>query len=274
MKNYRTGRLLWYGHKCMRSKDDVVDCELYEGTAKSMEGFLAEECYKQAKEEGCRVEVVWQDGDSSAAKSVTKQFPHAKVYKCGGHVGRAHSKNLKEAAGKKQFSDKVISTYKDRFPAVVTAKCKCGRHSAKCGCLGDNCLTTARVNHFCCLQQCDDPLEYARRMRALGRYHCQDIHEWGDGEVCGFHPNVVCSCGNCNEDEELECDGKPYKTKTILTCEHHQLAYQIECECHAEDADHIIHPTMGRGHSNLCKAHFSVLPDFRAKNQNLSRLEK
>ena len=34
-----TGGLLWYGHKCMRGKD-VVDDDLYEETANSMEGFL------------------------------------------------------------------------------------------------------------------------------------------------------------------------------------------------------------------------------------------
>ena len=45
VKNYLTGGLLWYGHKCMRGKDNVVKEELYEGTAKSMEGVLADECY-------------------------------------------------------------------------------------------------------------------------------------------------------------------------------------------------------------------------------------
>lgn len=59
IKNYLTGGLLWYGHKCLRGKDDVVEDELFEGTAKSMEGILVEECYKQEKEE-----VVWQDGES------------------------------------------------------------------------------------------------------------------------------------------------------------------------------------------------------------------
>ena len=81
----------------MRGKDDVVEDELYEGTAKSMEGILAEECYKQAKDEGCKVEVVWQDGDSSAAKAVMLHHPDGKIYKCGGHVGRAHYNQLKEA---------------------------------------------------------------------------------------------------------------------------------------------------------------------------------
>ena len=52
IKNYMTGGLLWYGHKYMRGKDDVVDEDLYEGTAKSMEGVLSDECYGQAKVEG------------------------------------------------------------------------------------------------------------------------------------------------------------------------------------------------------------------------------
>ena len=99
------------------------------------------------------------------------------------------------------------------------------------------------------------------------------VHEWDDGEVhtCGFHQNTVCSCNNCGEEEELQCKRKPYKTKIPLTCDYHWLAYRIECERRAEDAANVIHPTMGRGHSNLCEAHFTVLPDFRSKDQSLCR---
>ena len=49
------------------------------------------------------------------------------------------------------------------------------------------------------------------------------------------------------------------------------MAYRLECEHRAADAKSVIHPTMGRGHSNFCEAHFTVLPDFRAKDQNLCR---
>ena len=156
---------------------------------------------------------------------------------------------------------------------MLTVKCKSERHKAGCGCLSDSFLTNARINHFCCLQQCNNPEEYFRRIRALGEYHVRDIHEWGDDEVetCGFHESRLCSCNNCGEDEELKCDGKPYKTKTPLTCDYHWLAYRIECEGRAEDGANVIHPTMGRGHSNLCEAHFSVLPDFRSKDQSLCR---
>ena len=96
IKNYLSGGLLWFGHKCMKGGDDVVEEDLYEGTAKSMEGRLAEECYRKAKDEGCGVEVVWQDGDSSSSLSVEKNFGKGKVFKCGAHVGRAHANNLKD----------------------------------------------------------------------------------------------------------------------------------------------------------------------------------
>ena len=79
VKNYLTCGLLRYGHKCTRGKNDVVEEELNEGTAKSMRGVLLDECYEQAKNEGCNVEVVWQDGDSSAAKFISLHHPDGKV---------------------------------------------------------------------------------------------------------------------------------------------------------------------------------------------------
>ena len=176
------------------------------------------------------------------------------MYKCGGHVGRAHYNKLK-----KVFSADIKRKYKEKFPQVESVVGKYEEHRAGCGCLRDNFLTNARVNHFCCLQQCSTPQEYARRLRALGEYHSRDIHEWDGGE-CGFHPKIVCSCKKCKEDEELQCQGKPYKMKNSLTCDYHWLQYRIECERRAEDADSVIHPPMGRGHSN-----------YRAKDQNLCR---
>ena len=83
--------------------------ELYEGTSKLMEGVLSDESYEQAKTEGCLVEVVWQDGDSSAANSLKRHHPNGKVYKCAGHVGRAHTNNLKEATKKKIFCNYYIT---------------------------------------------------------------------------------------------------------------------------------------------------------------------
>ncbi|KXJ13012.1 hypothetical protein AC249_AIPGENE16766 [Exaiptasia diaphana] len=87
------------------------------------------------------------------------------------------------------------------------------------------------------------------RMMTLGKYHARDIHYWtnADGvtEECVFHPEIVCSCGNCpkrkgldqmlrgeedveesdlssddSDEEEQEadkCAGQPYSTKAALT---------------------------------------------------------
>ena len=157
--------------------------------------MLADQCYKAPKDEGCEVEVVWQDGDSSSMKSVEKVFgaEPRKVFKCGGHVGRAHGNNLKKLAKQKQFSATQIARLKEKFPDVEHVKCACKRQSKTCGCLSDTFTKNTRINHFCCLQQCNDPAEYARRMRALGGQHCIDEQLW-EGE-CGFHQLKACTCG-------------------------------------------------------------------------------
>ena len=177
IKNYLTGGLLWYGHKCMRGNDDVIEEDPYEGTAKSKEGVLAEQCYQQAKEEGCQINTVWQDGDSTSAKAVNEHHSTAKVYKCVGHMGRAFTNNLKEAAKKKEFSEEQKKKYKDKFPSIQTVRCKCSRHKSGCGCLSGSFIKGARINHFIILQQSKAPDEYATHIRSLSTYQCRDVHK-------------------------------------------------------------------------------------------------
>lgn len=167
IKNYLTGGLLWYGHKCMKGNDDVIDEGLYEGTAKSMEEVLADQCYVQGKVEGCKVNTVWQDGDSTSANAVSLHHPTAKVYVYGGHVGRAYTNNLKEAA-KKEFSADIKNKYNDKFPSIETVKCKCSRLKSGCGCLSDSFIKGARSNHFIgILQQGKTPEAYVSHIRDL-----------------------------------------------------------------------------------------------------------
>ena len=125
VKNYLTGGLLWFGHKRMRGNSE--DDDMFMGTGKSMEGILAGECYRQAKDERCNIEAVWQDGNSSSQKSVEEVFgaEPKRVFKCGGHVGRAHANNLKDLAKQKVFSPAQISKWKATFPAIESAKCSC-----------------------------------------------------------------------------------------------------------------------------------------------------
>ena len=57
---------MWYGHACMRECNSITTEELYRGTAKSAEGYLAGALLEKAHEEGCHIEINWQDQDSSA----------------------------------------------------------------------------------------------------------------------------------------------------------------------------------------------------------------
>ena len=103
VKNYLRNSILWYGHLCMLGNDDVAE-PVFPGTAKSAEGHLAEVLFKRMKEEGCNIQVNWQDNDSSAAKSVALAFPSAQIMFCAGHVGRAHTHRLTDMKAKKSFT--------------------------------------------------------------------------------------------------------------------------------------------------------------------------
>ena len=83
----------------MRCSDPVITDKLYQGTAKSREGYIAGVLFEKAKEEGCTIEINWQDQDSSSEKSFHAVYTSetiSRVMKCGGHLGRAHAKALKD----------------------------------------------------------------------------------------------------------------------------------------------------------------------------------
>ena len=83
IRNYMNNSLLYYVHVCMHGKeDDVIGGELYQGTSQSAERYAADIAFKKAKEEGMHIKVQWQDGDSSAAKSLgitSKMKRHQKL---------------------------------------------------------------------------------------------------------------------------------------------------------------------------------------------------
>ncbi|XP_031553407.1 uncharacterized protein LOC116290504 [Actinia tenebrosa] len=205
--DFISGGILYYGHLCMRGKKSVCDTDLWEGTSKAAEGHLAYLLFKKAKEEGLNIALNWQDQDSTAEKSFRSIFPDGelnRVMLCGGHVGRSHGNNLKEYKGKKVVDKGFIDKHKKNRPEISKAKCCCEgkKHSKSCGCLSDDFIAAAKRNHFSALKQSHNSSEeYSRRMIALGRYHCRDIHQWinkdGENEECGFHALVICSCGSC-----------------------------------------------------------------------------
>ena len=202
---------------------------------------------------------------------------------CGGHVGRAHGKKPQEFQGMSTFTSAFIAIHKEKFPDVKSVKCCCigkkhvylaTRNKPVCGCIGPGVIQSVKRNHYCALVHAGkDPEKYRETMRALGTYHCRDIHEW-EGGSCSFHPLTKRSCKECKPDEqgfygELKCLGEPYHSLHALKCDFHALRYEIECTARANEAEKVIDPGLGKGHSNLSESTFSVLAKFRAKDINL-----
>ena len=163
--------------------------------------------------------VQWQDADSSSSTAMTELFPDAKVMICGGHVGRAHKKQLEKMSKMMQFLPALVSRYSVRFLSVGVVICS--RHHSGCGCLSDNFIERARNNFSFILSQSQSAEEFATKMKALAR-HAHDEHEWDHGK-CDFHLPRVCSCGKCEDGEDLKCEGKDYHIKYLLTCPFHSL---------------------------------------------------
>ena len=272
IRNYLNGALLYYHHLCQKGSDNVIEEELYKGTSKSAEGYAARLTFRRAKEEGIQVAVHWQDADSSSAKAVSDVFLDAEIMICGGHAGRAHKKILELRHKMKKVSKTMIEKYKDTFPALGKLRCKCegGNHSPTCGCLNLPLISKAHTNFSSILMEAQSQEEFVKRLEALPK-HARDIHEW-EGGRCDFHPLRVCSCKKCSDKEQIECEGKPYKTRMKLDCEFHALLYEIECIERAAQASKLVHPILKRGHSNAVEASHNVLIRFRSKDIYLERL--
>ena len=271
VRDYLTGALLYYQHLCQRGKDKICEDKLYEGTSKFTEGYGTSLVFGRAKEEGMNVTIHWMDKDSSSAKAIGQHYPDTKLMLCGGHAARAHQKALKKIQAKKSFTDDEKKSLRGEYPDVDTAKCHCPhRHKSGCGCISGQFITVARSKFFRALVDAGtEPENFVTRMKILPR-HARDEHKWEDGK-CDFHSLTVCSCGQCGEGD-VKCEGKAYKTRNVLTCPYHSLAYQIECEKRAQQAHDVIHPVLGRGHTNQNEASHNVLIRFRPKHSQITRL--
>ena len=141
VRNYYNGALLYYKHLCQRGRDSIVQGDLYKGTSKSMEGFAARVVMKQAREEGMKIAVHWQDSDSSSAKPITECFPECKIMICGGHAGNAHLKVPEKYSKVETAPAGFIKLHKSKFPQITKASCHCvDKHKEGCGCLTNGLL--------------------------------------------------------------------------------------------------------------------------------------
>ena len=86
-------------------------------------------------------------------------------------------------------------------------------------------IEKARNNFSFILSNSESAHDFAEALKVLPR-HARDEHKW-DGGKCIFHELKVCSCGKCEDDADLKCDGKDYHTRQILKCSMHSLAYKL-----------------------------------------------
>ena len=218
------------------------------------------------------VELHVQDGDSSAGKAILGHFPNCEIVQCGNHFAKNHKKRLIELKGMKTFDDKMINRYKVSSKQIKI-KCHCEkRHRKGCGCFDDDFVRKAAACFKQSLSSAGmDSRAFADNLMNVATKHYRGIHEW-DGGHCDFHRLMVCSCGSCSDPDDLECNGKPYESKYVLTCPFHALAYELECRYCSTHADNLIDPELGKVNTNIVEASHNVLVRFRSKDWNIARL--
>jgi len=69
-----------------------------------------------------------------------------------------------------------------------------------------------------------EPEKFVARLTAL-YHHARVEHECKNGSSVS---STLSGCVEC--DEDLKCEGKAYKTRHVLTCPFHSLAYQTVTE--------------------------------------------
>ena len=100
--------------------------------------------------------------------------------------------------------------------------CSLSLFSSECGCLTEKFIERAR--NFFILSMNQSAEEFATKMKALAR-HAHDEYEW-DESRCDFDLPRACRCVKCEDKEDLQCEGKDYHTKYLLSCPFHSLAYE------------------------------------------------
>ena len=108
---------------------------------------------------------------------------------CGGHAGRAHRKILEKCQKNQILPPAHIEEYKAFICKQEYQSCKCVvYHSSGCGCHTN--FTSILIEAQSCV-------------KAL------PSHAVDDHSQCDYHPLVVCSCGACENKDQISCQGKP-----------------------------------------------------------------
>ena len=174
---------------------------------------------------------------------------------------------MQKIMGQKSFTKTEISNLKDKYPEVENSQCSCVKNKANCGCITDTFISQSRLKVFRALKDAGtDPEKLKKRLKMLP-HHARNEHEWEGGQ-CDFHRLTVCSCNKCPSNESIQCEGKKYNSTFVF----HSLAYGIECNSRSEQAESVIDPDLGRGHTNQVESANSTLARFRSKHWNIHRM--
>ena len=128
---------------------------------------------------------------------------------CAGRVGRAHSNQLKWPEDKEDIHQGL---HWQTRPGTSNC-CHCGLLMCKRETrldVGAQQKSSLEIPESVTVLFASRPRMIPTSMPSiweLEKYHARGIHSW-DGGQCSFHPSVVCSCGGCNDVDDLQCVGQ------------------------------------------------------------------
>lgn len=215
---------------------------------------------------------------TAISKKEKEKFPEIENVKR--HCKEEVEEKEKKGSDKSEDTKKTKKDEKPKNFKVIS--CRRG-----CGYLTDTFCQRARKSFSNILSTSQSASEFSRRLRGLV-HHVQDEHQWEEErtcekhdltvceeckfEQCNFHALTLCNCGDCEDKEQHECEGKLYHTREVLSCPFHLLAYKRDCLRRKEMADQLVHPILKRGHSNWLESSHNALIRFRPKYIALERL--
>ncbi|CAB4009242.1 Hypothetical predicted protein [Paramuricea clavata] len=101
VKNYFTGGILWYGHKCMRGKDDNIDEELFAGTSKQWKDVWLKSATRRPRMKDVMLKSFGKMlTQVQQMQSACKWHPKGEIYKFGGNVTLYNINKLWPLSGK------------------------------------------------------------------------------------------------------------------------------------------------------------------------------
>lgn len=93
-----SNKILWRVH-VQRKRNSATPFQQYSGSARSMEGWGAEQVFAMMKEEHFVIGSYVHDNDASMSKLIREHFPNAKEFQCLSHAAKnlvIHLRNLEE----------------------------------------------------------------------------------------------------------------------------------------------------------------------------------